>query len=83
MRERNSKVRFLRTLALQVLKEKIDLENQLEQEQEYIMNRLQKQVESVEAEKRYDRDVSAVSASCKEPSHDRVGGPTGLAGPWK
>ena len=36
-----------------MLKEKIDIENQLEQEQEYIVNRLQKQLEHVEAEKRY------------------------------
>ena len=36
----------------QVLKEKIDMENQLEQEQEYIVNRLQKRLEAVESDKR-------------------------------
>ena len=38
--------------ARQVLREKIDMENQLEQEQEYIVNRLQKRLEAVESDKR-------------------------------
>lgn len=42
---------FFCSLNYQITKEKIDLENQLEAEEEYIVNKLQKQLNSVTAEK--------------------------------
>jgi hypothetical protein len=38
---------------LQLQKEKIDLENQLEQEEEYIVNKLRKELSVLQQEKRY------------------------------
>lgn len=40
----------------QLKKDKVELENQLEQEQEALVNRLWKRMDKLEAEKRYDYD---------------------------
>jgi len=39
---------------LQLKKDKVELENQLEQEQEALVNRLWKRMDKLEAEKRFD-----------------------------
>ena len=45
-------VKALISILIQVLKEKVEIENRLEQEQEYISNRLQKQVAETLKEKK-------------------------------
>jgi len=42
------------TVVLQLKKDKVELENQLEQEQEALVNRLWKRMDKLEAEKRFD-----------------------------
>ena len=41
------------SVELQLKKDKVELENQLEQEQEALVNRLWKRMDKLEAEKRY------------------------------
>jgi len=53
-----------RTVALQLKKDKVELENQLEQEQEALVNRLWKRMDKLEAEKRFSH-FDALVSYCK------------------
>ena len=48
------------TVVLQLKKDKVELENQLEQEQEALVNRLWKRMDKLEAEKRFDLALVSV-----------------------
>jgi len=52
---------------LQLRREKIDLENTLEQEQEMLVNRLWRRMDKVEAEKRYVIQVIVNDCSNVDP----------------
>ena len=52
-----SQLFILRYLPWQLRKEKVDLENALEQEQESLVNRLWKKMEKLEKEKRYFKAI--------------------------